>query len=188
VPAHGGVGRGQGRSHNGDIPTAHRRSIRDRSLHRSTHVTHPIADQIDGLAFFRNFTYRELETLARYLKPFSARQGDVLFNEGDAGNHMLVLIEGRISILKTGDHGRHLLSLEGKGRVVGEMALLDHERRSATCIADADCELVTIDHEALEKLAREHPLLAYRFTLALAQLLSRRLRKTSGVLAEHLGE
>lgn len=147
-----------------------------------------IADQIDGLAFFRDFNYRELETLARYLKPLSAKHGDVLFNEGDAGDHMLVLIDGRISILKSGDHGRCLLSLEGRGRVVGEMALLDHERRSATCVADADCELLTIDRAALDRMAREHPLLAYRFTIALAQLLSRRLRKTSGVLAEHLGE
>ena len=90
-----------------------------------------IADLIDGLDFFQDFSYPELETLSQYFCQTRADKGAVIFSEGDPGNCMLILIEGRIAIYKTGDNGRHLLSSEGRGRVIGEMALLDHERRSA---------------------------------------------------------
>jgi len=149
-------------------------------------VSTSIADLIDGLEFFQDFAYRELQTLAGYFGQLAVARGQVIFDEGEAGGYMLILIDGKVSIYKAGESGRHLLSYEGKGRIIGEMALLDRERRSATCVAESDCELLTINHDGLDRLAREHPLLAYRFMFALARLLSKRLRRTSGVLAEHL--
>ena len=145
-----------------------------------------IADLLDGLDFFQGFAYRELEILAPYLGYNSADDGEVIFSEGDPGSYMLILIEGRVSILKSGENGRHLLSCEGRGRIIGEMALLDRERRSATCIADGPCELLSLSQESLERLGVEHPGVAYRFMFHLARLLSRRLRRTSGILAEYL--
>jgi CRP/FNR family transcriptional regulator, cyclic AMP receptor protein len=145
-----------------------------------------IADLLDGLDFFQEFSYRELEILAAYLGYNSADSGQILFNEGDPGSYMLILIEGKVSILKSGESGRHLLSYESKGRIIGEMALLDRERRSATCVADSPCELLSFSHESLDKLKTEHPAVAYRFIFYLARLLSRRLRRTSGILAEYL--
>lgn len=149
-------------------------------------MSQKIADLIDGLDFFQDFTYPELESISRYFRQASVSKGAVIFDEGDPGNSMLILIEGRISIYKTGENGRHLLSYEGRGRVIGEMALLDRERRSAQCIADTDCELLSIDHAGLERLSKEHPILAYQFMSCLARLLSKRLRRTSGMLAEYL--
>lgn len=145
-----------------------------------------IADLLDGLDFFNDFAYAEIETLARYLMYVTAKTSEVVFNEGDPGSYMLILVEGRISIAKGGESGHHLLSYESKGRIVGEMALLDSERRSATCTAATDCRLLTLNHEGLGRLSADHPVLAYRFMFSLARLLSRRLRRTSGVLAEYL--
>lgn len=151
-------------------------------------MSRTIADLIDGLEFFREFAFAELSTLSQHFGYLEAGDGAVLFHEGDPGSHMLVLITGRVAIHKGSDSGRHLLSYEGSGRIIGEMALLDRERRSATCIADGDCQLVTLSHEGLQELAGKHPALAYKFMFCVARLLSRRLRRTSGVLAEHLVE
>lgn len=151
-------------------------------------MSQKIADLIDGLEFFQAFPFRDLEILSGYFGQMSVAKDDVIFNEGDPGTFMLILIEGRISIYKTSDSGRHLLSHEVRGRIVGEMALLDQERRSAQCVAETACELLTITQAGLEKLAEEHPHLAYRFMHSLARLLSKRLRRTSGVLAEYLTE
>lgn len=145
-----------------------------------------IADMLDGLDLLQGFSYPELKTLSAYFGQTSVDKGEIIFREGDPGNFMLILVEGRISIYKTGENGSHLLSYEGKGRVIGEMALLDHERRSAQCVADSPCELLTLTHAGLEKLAAEHSPLAYRFMFCLARLLSKRLRRTSGMLAEYL--
>lgn len=145
-----------------------------------------IADLIDGLDIFQGFSYPELEIFSRYLGQTSAEKGEVIFNEGDPGTFMLILIDGRISIYKAGESGRHLLSYEGKGRIIGEMALLDRERRSAQCVAETACEFLTVNHEGLERLSAEHAQVAYRFMFSLARLLSKRLRRTSGILAEYL--
>jgi CRP-like cAMP-binding protein len=145
-----------------------------------------IADLLDGLELFKDFTYPELKTIAPYLTLHEVKKGEAVFNEGDAGNYMLILIEGTLAVYKGGEQGRHMLSYEGRGRVVGEMALIDRERRSATCEAHTDCALMTLSTDGLDRLALDYPGLAYRFMFALARLLSRRLRRTSGMLVEYL--
>lgn len=149
-------------------------------------MTSKIADLLDELDLFKDFAYPELEAIARYLNFLEIPKGQTIFHEGDPGSNMLILVDGRMSVFKGGESGHHLLSYEGRGRIIGEMALLDNERRSATCVADSNCELLTLGHEGLERLAADYPSLAYRFMFCLARLLSRRLRKTSGILVEYL--
>lgn len=145
-----------------------------------------IANLLDELDFFRDFSFPELEAISPCLMYLSAKAGDVVFREGDVGSYMLILVSGRIAITKGGERGSHLLSYEGKGRIIGEMALLDRERRSATCTAETDCELLSLSHDGLAQMAAGYPALAYRFMACLARLLSKRLRRTSGILAEYL--
>lgn len=145
-----------------------------------------IADMLDGLELFTDFSYAELKTFGKYVAAHASKKGEVIFSEGDPGNHMLVLVDGKLSIIKGEEDGRNVLSYEGRGRIVGEMSLLDHEPRSATCVAETDCEFLTIGAEGLERLAVENPILAYRFMHRLARLLSKRLRMTSGRLVEFL--
>lgn len=147
-----------------------------------------IADLLDGHALFRDFSYPDLVVVANYVTMEASPQGTTIFQEGDPGNFMLILVSGRISILKAGENGRRLLSVESKGRCIGEMALLDKERRSATCIAQSDCEYLTLTQGGLERLSQDHPGLAYRLMHCLAQLLSKRLRRASGIMADLLDD
>jgi CRP/FNR family cyclic AMP-dependent transcriptional regulator len=149
-------------------------------------MTDRIADILDGLALFQDFSYPELKTISRFVTHVVYKQGEVLFEEGDPGDTMLILAEGKLSIFKGGEHGTQLLSHEGRGRMVGEMALLDNERRSASCVADTDCEVLTLSMDGLSRMSREAPILAYKFMFSLAKILSRRLRKTSGLLVDFL--
>ena len=149
-------------------------------------MTDRIADILDGLALVQDFSYPELKTISRFVTHVVYKQGEVLFEEGDPGNTMLILAEGKLSIFKGGEHGTQLLSHEGRGRMVGEMALLDNERRSASCVADTDCEVLTLSMDGLSRMSREAPILAYKFMFSLAKILSRRLRKTSGLLVDFL--
>lgn len=146
-----------------------------------------IGDLLDGLELFRDFAYPELEIIGRYLSLEDAQEGKVIFKEGDPGNFMMILTQGRVNIYKNTDEGEQLLACEVPGRVIGEMALLDHERRSATCIADIDCEMLTFTQTNLKRLANDNPAVAYHFMYSLAGLISRRLRRTSGIVADFLG-
>lgn len=152
----------------------------------SAFMTINIADVLDGLELFQDFAYPDLKVIGRYLDQVKKQQGEQIFAEGDSGDSMFILVEGKLSIFKGGENGSHLLCHEGRGRIVGEMALLDHERRSATCVADSACEMLILTGEGLRRMSAEAPLLAYRFMFNLAKLLSRRLRRTSGMLVEFL--
>ena len=147
-----------------------------------------IADLLDGLELVQDFTYPELELIARYVTHEETRKGKLIFEEGDPGNFMLIVLDGRIGIYKSSDHGKQLLSSEMKGRIVGEMSVIDHEPRSATCVAETDCELLILTSTNLGKMAAEHPMLAYHFMASLARLLSRRLRRASALMAEFLDQ
>ncbi len=147
-----------------------------------------IADLLDEIELFQQFSFAELEILARYLKLEEIQAGEMVFAEGERGNYMFILLSGRVAIFKGGLHHQHLISSEGRGRVIGEMALIDQETRSASCVADENGEILTFTRESLKRLATEQPAVAFHFMFFLARLLSRRLRRTSGMMAEFMSE
>jgi CRP-like cAMP-binding protein len=74
----------------------------------------------------------------------------------------------------------------GPGRAFGEMAVLDGEIRSATCMATEDTILLTLSKEALDELLDEHPCIGSRIIRAIAVSMSRRLRLAVGQLVDHI--
>ena len=147
-----------------------------------------IADLLDGLDFVSDFAYPDLELLAKFVTHHEMAKGSIIFEEGDPGDFMLIVVQGRISIFKGGEHGRQLLSTEMRGRIIGEMAMIDQERRSATCVAETLCELLILTQHNMQCMAKEHPAVAYHFMGSLARILSRRLRRTSGMMADFLDQ
>ena len=66
----------------------------------------------------------------------SLNRGDVLFNEGDSGNQLYVVIEGKIKLGRTSADGReNLLAILGPGQMFGELSFFDPGPRSATATA-----------------------------------------------------
>lgn len=98
--------------------------------------------------------------------------GDVIFTDGDANNgYMYTVLDGEIELLKQGS----VLETVGVGGVFGEMAILDHEPRSATAIAKTGCRLAAISEVRFKALVAEHP----KFALGMMKLLTERLRRTT---------
>jgi len=93
---------------------------------------------------------------------------DLIFAEGIEGNCMYVVIEGEVDISL---HGR-LLATALPGEIVGEMALIDSEIRSATVVAKTDCLLALIDQSSFESLIEHVP----DFTRHVMTVLARRLK------------
>ena len=63
----------------------------------------------------------------------------------------------------------------GVPHIVGELALIDDEPRSATVVARTDCRLVAVDRRRFEYMVQETPL----FGIAVMKVLADRLRKTN---------
>jgi len=169
---------------------------RDGSLFRTTgHVVpHPLSlelmtELIDSTPWSQDFVWREIEVLARHMAGRRLQPGEELFAEGAPGDSMALVVEGRITVWKESSDGeRRELDAVGPGKTLGEMALIDGEPRSASAIASHESILLLLTLDQFERLTRDYPGLAFRLTLKIARLLSQRLRRTSGVLVDYLGE
>ena len=84
--------------------------------------------------------------------------GGLVFSEGDPGDSLFLIASGSVRVLVVGGHGRPLeIRRLDPGDFFGEVAALSGRPRSATVVAVADCELLEIDHWALEILLEARP-------------------------------
>lgn len=95
--------------------------------------------------------------------------GQIIFSEGEAGDVMYVVVEGQADLLVKGK----LVEELGPGGVLGEMALIDTGKRSATAVAKTACKLVPIDEKRFHFLVRQTP----NFALQLMRIIADRLRR-----------
>jgi CRP/FNR family cyclic AMP-dependent transcriptional regulator len=108
-------------------------------------------------------------------------RGAVLFNEGDPGDRLYVINEGKIKLGATSGDGREtLLAILGPGEMFGELSLFDPGPRNATAVALTDATLLGVGHPDLEPWLRGRPEVAASLLAALA----RRLRRTNEAMAD----
>src|SRR3954453_15117399 len=111
----------------------------------------------------------------------SLRRGEILFNEGDDGNQLYVVTEGKIKLGRTSPDGReNLLALLGPGQMFGELSFFDPGPRSATATAVTNAELAALGHDVLGPLVEDHTGVALAFLHQLAE----RLRRTNEVVGD----
>ena len=101
----------------------------------------------------------------------SVQSGVPLFNEGELGNDMYVLVEGSAAVLVAGQ----VVEVAGPGALLGEMALVDTSVRSATAITRSNCRLLPINRAQFDLLVRESP----EFARHVMKIMAGRLRKVN---------
>ncbi len=99
--------------------------------------------------------------------------GEVLFHEGDRGDVMYLIREGKIKITKGSGEDEKVLAVLKEGDFFGEMAIIDGSPRSAGAIGATPVSLLVIDKETFQAKIKENPLIHY-----VLETLSRRLRAT----------
>lgn len=144
-----------------------------------------IGDILIECDLFKKFPAHEIKAVVRYFGLSEMEEGETVFCEGDKGAFMCIVGSGCISVMKYNLEGEPIvLATLRKGRTFGEMALLDGERRSATCVAATDCILLTLSQDSLGRMLEEAPKTAATVMRALAMALSRRLRMADGKLVD----
>lgn len=108
-------------------------------------------------------------------------KGDTLFVEGEPGDRMYVIIDGKVKLGHASTDGREsLLAVVGPGEMCGELSLFDPGPRTATATALTDVIVVSLGHEALRPWLTGRPEVAEALLAALAQ----RLRRTNEAMAD----
>jgi len=136
-----------------------------------------------------NFSQPEVLLLAHFMEVYRAGPGAEIIREGDGGDFMMMLLEGRIEVHKRDRwNSPQLLAAVEAGRTLGEMSMIDGEPRFATCIATEPCLIAVLDRESLARIIVEQPLLGAKVLMELVLMLSHRLRATSQRLLGLLDE
>jgi len=115
------------------------------------------------------FNFDFLESFGVPLRRVKA--GEVLFEKGEAGDTMVLILEGRIEVRV----GEKVLETAGLYSVLGEMTLLDQAPRSATATAITEGEVAVIDRQTFLDLVRENP----AFSLYVMRCMAARLRRVN---------
>lgn len=109
-----------------------------------------------------------------------ARGADI-FREGEPGDRLYVIAEGKIKVGQSSSDGREtLLSVLGPGEMFGEMSLFDPGPRTATATAVSDSRLYEFSHAELTNWLADRPQVA----LSLLSAMAHRLRRTNEALAD----
>ena len=101
--------------------------------------------------------------------------GDVVFREGEVGEHLFVVMRGGICIRKGAGPVVAVLAEFEPGEMFGEQALIDSRTHSATATAVGPTQLAVYDRDTFLASLREDP----EFTLRVIGSLASRLRTTS---------
>ena len=145
-----------------------------------------IRDMLLNSTLLNSLPAAEILSAARYFSINHFEEDEIIFSEGDMGTFMCLIIDGSVSVQKLNHEGENVeLAKLGKDRTIGEMAVLDGERRSATCIAASNCTVLILSKDGLEKMMLETPRIAAKVIRAIAISLSRRLRMADGKLVDH---
>ncbi len=106
--------------------------------------------------------------------------GEVIMRQGDEGDCMYVIQDGEVEILAEADGTVALLRVAGPNEVLGEMAIFERRRRSATVRARTRARVLTLDKRNFMRRINEDPSLAFH----IVETMSRRVRELSQEVVE----
>jgi CRP-like cAMP-binding protein len=131
-----------------------------------------VAELLGRVPVFATLEPGDLERIADVAVPRTFGPGEVVFREGDGSDTCYVVREGHARAVRTHGDGRTLtLANFGPGDIFGELAMFEDERRSATVEAIETTSVVGVLGPDMRRLMTEHPTIATRLVVALAQRL-----------------
>jgi len=156
-------------------------------LGEGTALAQQIFDMIGHSKFFADFSRDDVQMLAGFMQVYRAEPGLMIIREGDLDDYMLLIIQGKVDIVKTDKRGViQAMTSVGPGMTLGEMSMIDGEPRFATCIAVEPTTFSVLSRDAMVRIILEEPALGAKLLIKLVTLLSQRLRQTSSTLLHYM--
>jgi CRP/FNR family transcriptional regulator, cyclic AMP receptor protein len=108
--------------------------------------------------FLRQLGSEEADALLALVRRRNVPRNDSILRAGAAGDEVVLVLGGRVKLIAYGaDRREVVLGLRGPGELIGEMAALGSQRRSADAIAVDDVEIGLLAAEELRGFLRAHP-------------------------------
>ena len=127
-----------------------------------------------SLSLFSDLRGREARVVAGLMHDRDYLKGEVIFDQGDDGQALYVILSGRVAIIRD-DPEAEVLVL-GPGQFFGELALLDDAPRMAQARAHENCKLAVLFRGEFNGLLETHAVIASKVAVRIARELGVRLR------------
>jgi CRP-like cAMP-binding protein len=137
----------------------------------------PRLQLLKNVVLFKDLTMREIIMVDSLMHARSYVADEVIFDEGEEGQGLFLVLSGRVKITLPATAGNFLLEL-GPGAFFGEVALLDQSLRTAQARAVEDTQIVVLFRAEFYSLIETHSAIASRISFQLARVLAARLRQT----------
>lgn len=132
------------------------------------------------LPLFSSLGPAAFEAVVAKLRPTRHPVGGVLFDEGEPGDSVFLLVSGRVRVEKGARAGsRFIVASLGPGSFFGEFGYLTDRRRHARVVAETTVEAFEATREVLEAAAAAHP----EIMTTMLELYGRRLVETTAVFS-----
>lgn len=144
-----------------------------------------IRQNVRQIDLFSSLSDDEIDILVKHSKIRSLVEDEALFHQGDDGDFFAIIIDGRIEITKhTEKETPVALASLTNGDTLGEMALIDQEKRSASAIAIEPSSVFVLSRKSFDLLVDQYPRCGTKLFRKLAIILCNHIRETSRQLAE----
>ena len=131
---------------------------------------------LHAIPLFQGLPESAIAAIADLARPAEFAAGAVLMRQGDPGETLVVIVEGRVTVDQNGRVIREL----GPGDFLGEISLIDGGPRTATATAVDHIDALVIDREGFDHLMNKHPVVR----LGLVMALSERLRQRAPAISD----
>lgn len=146
-----------------------------------------VLSAVSQIPIFDSLGGDEIGLLVKHMGYCKAAAGEIVFEEGEDGDHVCFVVSGALAVLKRVDEaGQVALTTLKKGRSFGEMAMIDKLKRSATVRAKVDTNMLVMSRKQFDYVLSSHPAMGIKILKGIAVMLSQNLRKTATRLADYM--
>ncbi|MDH3744378.1 MAG: cyclic nucleotide-binding domain-containing protein [Acidobacteriota bacterium] len=128
-----------------------------------------VEEILASVPIFSRLNNRDVKKLARLCVPKTFDELETIIEEGATGLGMFVITSGRAEVFKGKGDTRLSLGAMEEGDVLGEIALIDNQPRSASAVAQTETECLLLTRDSFETLVKKEPEIAWCIVPSLAE-------------------
>lgn len=137
--------------------------------------------QLKKINWFDELSDEIVIALAQKFGKRELKKDEILFHKGDVGDSLFVILSGQVKVVTHGKDGNEIiLNKVGTGEIIGEMSLLDNEKRSAGIVSLEKTSTLELRREDFMEILKVHPEMA----LSIIRNLSNRLRHNTSFIEQ----